>query len=255
MLIDEVLAHKGLSGALEKIPMLSGLRTAHAFVLTGEAQDAASHLMKTASSPATISDQFRLPYPQTWVEASVDAARLGFYLDGRCQPPERLVSIVCFVRDGGTLGVKCAGMFDPGTLSFVKEGHGRMFAVRCQPLQAMIEKSLSAWDATVGAVVTAMSAVAIINSKGVSATEASDLAALNRKRQRNGKPPLTEYHTVRIRDEVLRQIRPEGSQPEEGVRLHWRRGHFKSRKTGLYWWNPHLAGRKELGMVEKHYVA
>lgn len=41
---------------------------------------------------------------------------------------------------------------------------------------------------------------------------------------------------------------------ETQVRLHWRRGHVKHRKTGNFFWNAHMVGNKERGFLEKDYV-
>lgn len=38
-------------------------------------------------------------------------------------------------------------------------------------------------------------------------------------------------------------------------RLHVTRGHFKVRKTGIFWWNQHWRGDAKLGTVEKQYRA
>lgn len=37
-------------------------------------------------------------------------------------------------------------------------------------------------------------------------------------------------------------------------RMHLRRGHFKQRKTGLFWWNPHIAGKESEYVIEKSYI-
>ena len=37
----------------------------------------------------------------------------------------------------------------------------------------------------------------------------------------------------------------------EQKRLHICSGHFKVRKTGIYWWRPHWRGHEELGIVER----
>jgi hypothetical protein len=255
MLIDDVLSHRGFDRARAEFPMLSSLRSAQVFVLTEDAVHAASHLMATAASPTTVSSLFRLPYPVVWLEAAVNGAKVGIFLDGGGSAVENLHFAAGFVRADTGVGIKAAGIFEPGTLEFSFGNAARQYSIRCQPLQAMLDKSPRAHDMLVSTVATAMSAVAIINSRAVSYTDPSDLAQLNAARSRRGRPPLIDFHTVRIRDELARTLRQTTSSAEpDGVRLHWRRGHFKARKSGLYWWNPHLAGRKELGYVEKDYV-
>ena len=89
------------------------------------------------------------------------------------------------------------------------------------------------------------------------ATEVKDcepLETLNKRRQQRGVLPIMEYKILDITEKVKRNLCV-GDKEEKGIhRMHWRRGHFKIRKTGVYWWEPHLAGNAELGMIEKDYV-
>lgn len=36
-------------------------------------------------------------------------------------------------------------------------------------------------------------------------------------------------------------------------RAHLVRGHFKVRKSGVFWWMPFVRGNQKLGFVHKHY--
>ena len=81
-----------------------------------------------------------------------------------------------------------------------------------------------------------------------------DLDKINRKREKQGKSHLVSYVVVDLSREIKQSLRQSGSEGG-GVRFHWRRGHFKARKNGLFWWNPHTAGRKVLGEIEKDYAA
>ena len=81
-----------------------------------------------------------------------------------------------------------------------------------------------------------------------------DLTRINRKRARQGRPPLSSYQVVDLNRDVKASLRL-NDQEEGGVRFHWRRGHFKARKSGLFWWKPHTAGRREFGEIRKEYVA
>ena len=255
MLIDEVLAHEAFPKLLHRFHALEALRTAHAFVMTEDAQRAAAHLIATSKTATPITDQFRLPYPVCWVEGTVENGKVGFYLDGRFDPPPRAMLLICISRRQNEMGIKAMGAFEPDTLRF-SEG-GRTIAISCSPIDEMHNAGINAREVLNSAIINAMSAIAIINSPAVSSTESSDLVRLNRQRAKRGKPPLLDHHIVHIRPAVARQLRTEMAADDEaeGRRLHWRRGHFKARKTGLFWWSPHLAGRKELGMVEKDYVA
>lgn len=85
-----------------------------------------------------------------------------------------------------------------------------------------------------------------------------DYSRLNKHRVRGGKLPMQEIRVVSLAKHIKTALKQAGSEEEEAgynVRYHWRRGHFKTRKTGIFWWSPHTAGRKELGEITKEYVA
>ncbi|MBX9877677.1 MAG: hypothetical protein K2Y22_04395 [Candidatus Obscuribacterales bacterium] len=78
---------------------------------------------------------------------------------------------------------------------------------------------------------------------------------LNKARQRRGKLPLVSHKLLRLRLDVQND-RSNGSScsNRDSRRLHLVRGHFKARKSGLYWWSPFVRGSKELGLVTKDYL-
>jgi hypothetical protein len=75
---------------------------------------------------------------------------------------------------------------------------------------------------------------------------------LNRSRLRRGKEPFFSYHMVDLKPDMKSKF---DAAANTGIqqRRHWVRGHFKERKTGRFFWNPHLAGNPELGFVAKDY--
>jgi hypothetical protein len=96
-----------------------------------------------------------------------------------------------------------------------------------------------------------------INSEKIAEiTACENLDRINKKRTKNGKLPNFEYHIVDLNKNIKKDLEfMKKMESDSHLRLHWRRGHFKCRKTGVFWWNPHLAGREELGKIEKHYEA
>lgn len=71
---------------------------------------------------------------------------------------------------------------------------------------------------------------------------------LNKKRERNGKSPITEHNVVTVR-KVGGSHAP-GSGDRRQVRLHWRRGHVRKMQNGtIAIVRPHLVGTRELGEV------
>lgn len=80
-------------------------------------------------------------------------------------------------------------------------------------------------------------------------------AKLNRSRERSGRQRVNDYHVVKL----ARRSRPEPlpssgeGGDRSGVRLHFRRGHwrhFEEHKTWIKWT---LVGDPDLGFIEKHY--
>ena len=48
-------------------------------------------------------------------------------------------------------------------------------------------------------------------------------------------------------------VNPESHGDYAPMRGHFVRGHFKTRKTGIYFWHPHARGSFDRGMIEKTY--
>lgn len=74
-----------------------------------------------------------------------------------------------------------------------------------------------------------------------------------------GKPVYIKEHTYKKLTlslkgrQHLEYIQERKSGTKNNSRLHLRRGHFKQRKTGLFWWNAHMAGKNSKFTVEKDY--
>lgn len=77
--------------------------------------------------------------------------------------------------------------------------------------------------------------------------------ALNRKRQKSGKPPIYSYKTLVLRPSAAQRSDQGGT--HESPRIHLRRGHIKHRRTGDFWWQPHVVGDRARGIVMKDYRA
>jgi hypothetical protein len=66
---------------------------------------------------------------------------------------------------------------------------------------------------------------------------------LNAARARRGKPPLLSYTHVRVRlTRALAARAGMAADARQPSRLHLVRGHFKIRKSGVYWWSPFARG-------------
>jgi len=87
--------------------------------------------------------------------------------------------------------------------------------------------------------------------------------ALNKKRRKNGKQEIFDYHVLNVVVPSTKQGYREQSEPLSHVRVHLCRGHFKEytqehplfgKLTGLYWWQPHVRGQNKEGIVMKDYA-
>jgi hypothetical protein len=100
-----------------------------------------------------------------------------------------------------------------------------------------------------------LAVMALLNAKnGASSTFSPAPEKLNKARRKAGKPPLVEYHqlTLRIGPSERGAARGEASS-REAMRAHTVRGHFKIRRTGIYWWRPFIRGDVASGFADKSY--
>ena len=81
-------------------------------------------------------------------------------------------------------------------------------------------------------------------------------AAINRKRQARGRPPLLDHIEVRASLDLIQQRESGGSEPagRQSPRLHHVRGHLVRRDNRIFWRVPHLRGSAARGMVRSRTV-
>jgi len=103
--------------------------------------------------------------------------------------------------------------------------------------------------------------LALINARNIQQVPLIEAPErLNKKRLRCGKQPFFAYHTLNVflsrTDPGWRKRMPD---PQtvlaqfRGLPLHMVAGHFKHRKTGIFWWNPHTRGNEAYGKVESEH--
>lgn len=97
-------------------------------------------------------------------------------------------------------------------------------------------------------------ALALMNSKNAAETVKVDIPAkLNKRRQRDGKLPFLDYHLLRIPGRY-KQKNVAGEATGQQLRAHFVRGHFKVRRTGVFFWSTFQRGNPTLGFVHKDYI-
>ncbi len=86
----------------------------------------------------------------------------------------------------------------------------------------------------------------ILNSRNlVQYGDEEDYTRLNRQRVKSGKSPLLAHRPItlslHLRDYMRRVYSRSAADPTD-IHRHIVGGHFKLRKSGLWWWSPHLRG-------------
>jgi hypothetical protein len=99
-----------------------------------------------------------------------------------------------------------------------------------------------------------IAAIALLNSRNAVEIADVDVSKINRKR--TGKKLKRLDHSIVTIKLSPRQAASAQTQQlsEAEIREHVVRGHFKVRKSGIYWWRPFIRGRSEIGVLpRKHY--
>ena len=97
----------------------------------------------------------------------------------------------------------------------------------------------------------------LLNARHGLASNREDLARLNRKRTGSGKRALREFVITRL--DLSRGVASRAAArglSREAARRHLVRGHFKVRRSGIYWWSPFVRGRSgEVPLKRESYAA
>lgn len=243
-----------------------GLKEAEKFVFDRDASSAAKQVADLGAESVIKSLPLcRLPHRITWIE-----------LDRHVIAPNELEEVkgvgFCMLEpDGATEGEFAITIFYeddegyfgtyPFSILVYPKRNGQTFLdmmdVRVNPF-AVEESNRMIGDvaksegmAGAGAVMAkvALSALAVLNSRNLVITEKAKPFGARAARRRGEREPMA-YSTVRItlnrRD--MSAAAADGMTQEE-MRQHVVRGHFKVRKSGIYWWRPFIRGSIDVGKV------
>ena len=102
-----------------------------------------------------------------------------------------------------------------------------------------------------------MYGIDVLNCSNVVTVDNPPPEALNRKRLKNGKPPVYTYktlHIVKPRNEANSSVMPCSPCGRLGPRLHLRRGHIRRLPGKQVWVSSCMVGEKSRGVVHKDYA-
>jgi hypothetical protein len=96
--------------------------------------------------------------------------------------------------------------------------------------------------------------LALLNTVNAHERVSSELTKLNKARVKRGNLPLQDYYLLKVSQRLKTKlfVKSDADSHRE-LRMHMVRGHWKVRKTGIYFWHPHFRGDKSKGVIEKDY--
>ena len=194
-----------------------------------------------------IPELVRLPYSVCWFEYShvTDAgiARFGVLAIDEYSDPNKIIWIV-FCRPAIQ---KEWSMLGWANIQGNTEDQ-IVWGLRPKTVQPYAEALLETLH-IVGAFLSAM------NCTNITKRENLIPEKLQKARAKRGKKPLFSYWTLELNLPKFSTDRSGAGGTHAAPRLHLCRGHMKKRKTGYFWWQPHVRGDKKSGMVQKDYAA
>lgn len=105
-----------------------------------------------------------------------------------------------------------------------------------------------------GEVAYLLAVIGLMNARNATETTPSNLIKLNRARSKRGERLLFEHHVLKIHTRQQRRV--DGGTHDSAhapMRGHFVSGHWKVRKTGIYFWHPFKRGDFNRGTVSKDY--
>jgi hypothetical protein len=95
----------------------------------------------------------------------------------------------------------------------------------------------------------------LLNTRNVVESETVNKEKHNIKRKKDGKPPLFSHILLKVRPEIyVHDAGNMAATQHRDLRFHFVSGHFKHRKSGLFWWSMHARGSMKHGAVDKDYL-
>jgi len=103
----------------------------------------------------------------------------------------------------------------------------------------------------------------LLNCKNIIIEKINTPKRLNKKRKKNNKQELFDYHVLKLKVPTIKIINDEKNTNSSTLkRVHFCRGHIKrytkeapllGKHIGIYWWQDHVRGSKKEGIIIKDY--
>jgi hypothetical protein len=280
MLIDELLHNPMLAqiGFLSQ-DLRGRLSKATKFVLRRDFAMAADEF-STGTDFLPVVDRLnrvlplaRLPFPECWCEVA-HADRHYFATSPFLEPtdgtPARIGWLLTQVDQRGVWSAQMFWSFAASQVGFMGRHlppvtSGLMMVI--DPHQADVVAATSLQPVAVHPIINRwgtnqndwagepgflIATLALMNSRNAAETQPTE--PNNKRRKLTGKPLLFSYHLVCIPQRYKqRHIAAADDDPRQ-LRAHFVRGHFKLRKSGLFFWSAYQRGNPALGFVHKDYM-
>jgi hypothetical protein len=114
------------------------------------------------------------------------------------------------------------------------------------------EINITDWS---GEAVFLLAVIGMLNARNFHERAKVDVSKLNKRRSKYGEELLQEYYVLKVQSRIKERIRSVNIAAQEfkDLRHHIVIGHWKMRKTGIFYWHPHWRGDPRLGEVRKGY--
>jgi len=156
-----------------------------------------------------------------------------------------------------TLGNHHMPFVPPHTLGFLKWCAELLFPQGDAGLDNFMKKVVQqSWEMDIeGEPPFCEAVIAMMNSRNAIEHRDVDLTGLNHARAKRGRPLFMPYRTTHLRlSQAQTRAFRAGLLSREDAGRHSVRGHFKIRKTGIYWWSPFLRGDPTKPLKRQEYV-
>jgi hypothetical protein len=288
MLCDYLIADKTLKlsyDGLDKV--FRKIILAQKFILTKEFSIAADGLVDNIPELVKIVPYCRLPFPLMWVEWVHDdrphwdvtgpyearpvdksrhqaaPARCGFLLEQHSSTAFRAhlfwslkeIPDGCATEYNGSLAALdidiSRGLEDLPRFTTADFGIGLLSSIPLDVVKQLGSYALEDWGGEMRFLVAMLG---LLNTRNVVQMEEVNKDKHNVKRIKQGKLPLFSHKLLKIRHTMMRSASSGSAEHQHrDLRLHFVSGHFKVRKSGVFWWNMHARGMGAKGFIDKDY--